>query len=637
MDHISPKSQYQTLVTQDDFRFENDIPLETRHQPTPRHETLQKRATVIQGKKTSGHRIIFRSTAPIVIPMLGLGALALGLVLAHEVQQDPDQSSAGTLLFDQASELDSDSYYVDFNPTTLVTIASWSSTVAPLLTICAMALASYPIVNQLKANSQMAGSDLPTPFQLSMLLETLTGEITALFSLVAYRSWSHTEKITPHVRTVLILLTVFTALGYAIAGVDTWLHLVMEAVNVELADTRVPAEALGRGLPAGPCSNQTADNFDAGECIITSGTNVFLIGANEAARVMGNTSTTNPVHDVIIDGKHMAYLGPAQNPVGPDYRAEALAMYTQCSQIGRHCDLHTEAGSLLPFQCTDAFYGDLGIPNINGEEADGVTGLALRSAGIVFYQDTALTQLANLSSGSGSGESFLTRAANPHYIGVWAKVELPATERQTADGNVVVPGHGGASWILNCSAAAYQIKHDNINGSIQHATAEMANGSVGTILNAANYYGFGKVALETAAYAASQYNDTQKMADSWAMAYSSAAIALSSGIMAGRTDLEEQQRSTKLVSRVPKAPLYTLVCLNTIYAMLGIVLAVLAWRSNPSDTNELRERLSTSGLVAALFEGDRAEKPIDQKREMFAGEIREGGSRREREAWRICV
>ncbi|OCT51727.1 hypothetical protein CLCR_08263 [Cladophialophora carrionii] len=568
-------------------------------------------------RHSGGKRIIFASLALIVVPMIGLAGLLLGLVLVNNVDKPADRSS-GSLTLDLRSEFDSGAYYVDFNPTTLVTIASWSSTVAPLLAVCAMILGSFPIAQSLKANSQMAGSELPTPFQFSLLLDCLSAGITPLWNALSYWRWPQKEgAMASNVRNALTVLATFMALGYTIAGVDTWLHLVMEAVNIELVDVQVPSQALGRGLPDGPCSRQTAAGFDAGDCIISLGaTSVFLTGANEAARVMSNTSSTNAIYDMYIDDTHFAYLGPAIIPSNLDYRAESLAIHTQCRQMGKQCNLgFNQSGTSEPFHCTDAFYGDLGQPIINGDDTDAVSGLAFRSAGIVFYRDAGLTQLANKSTET---ESFLTRPSNPQHLAAWAKVELGATSLQTADGNVVTPTRGGTSWPLNCSATAYEITYSFINGTLQHATAEVANGSVGTILAAGNYYGFGKVALETAAYSASQYNNTAQMADAWARAYSRTAMALGSGIMTARADLEEQLRSSRLVSRVPKAPLYTLVALNTVYAVLGFVLAWLALGSNPSETNELREKLSTAGLVAFCFEGDRAERVVDRKRQMFA-------------------
>ncbi|KAJ9606772.1 hypothetical protein H2200_008781 [Cladophialophora chaetospira] len=609
--------------------FENDIPLQERKEPRPRYESLssqelsyngtvpglQKSITTARKAHTGGKRVIFISLTLIVVPMLGLAALLLALVLVNNVDKPGEGTSSGNLTLDLTSQFQSSAYYVDFNPTTLVTIASWSSTVAPLLAVVAMVLVSFPLAQSFKKDSQLSGSELPTPYQFSLLLESFSAGITPLWNSLSYWRWPHREgRMASNVRNALTILAIFTTLGYTIAGVDTWLHLVMEAVNIELADPQLPQQALGRGLPDGPCSNQTAANFDGRDCIINiAATNIFLVNANEAARVTSNTSTTNAVYDMYIDDKHFSYLGPASNPQSLDYRAETLAVHTDCRQIGKQCKLGVgQFGASEPFHCTDALYGNLAQPSING---DASLTLAARAAGIVFYRDAGLTQLANKSS---DGDSFLTRPGNPHHLAAWARVSLAATTEQTADGNVVTPTHGGTTWLLNCSATAYQVTYDFINGSVLHATAEVANGSVGTILNAPNYYGFGGVALETAATAASQYNDTAQMADFWAKAYSQSTMALASGIMTARSDLQEQTRRTKLVSRVPKAPLYALVALNALYAVLGIILAWIALGSNPSETNELREKLSTAGLVAACFERQRAERAVDKKRQMFA-------------------
>jgi hypothetical protein len=108
------------------------------------------------------------------------------------------------------------------------------------------------------------------------------------------------------------------------------------------------------------------------------------------------------------------------------------------------------------------------------------------------------------------------------------------------------------------------------------------------------------------------------MADSLARAYSRTAMALGAGIMTPRADLKEQIRSTRLVSCVPKAPLYTLVGLNWVYAVIGVVPAMMALESRPEETKEVGEKLSTAGLLALCSEGVRAERVVRRKRDIFA-------------------
>lgn len=227
MDHLSApkKSQYQT-IGQGGLAFQNDIPLQNRKDPRPRYESLdfsyreespglQKNGTLPRRPREGGTKVIFVSLALIVVPMVGLAALLLGLVLSNNVEK-PENSPSRELTLDLRSEFDSDAYYVDFNPTTLVTIASWSSTVAPLLAVCAMILVSFPLAESLRNESQSSGSDLPTPFQFSLLLECFTAGITPLWNALSYRRWKHSGRMASTVRNALTVLAIFTILGYAL-------------------------------------------------------------------------------------------------------------------------------------------------------------------------------------------------------------------------------------------------------------------------------------------------------------------------------------------------------------------------------------------------------------------------------------
>jgi hypothetical protein len=627
------KSQYNS-IGQGDLSFSNTLPQKGSGTLTHRYASLESDDAAISATshggrhklataRTStggGRSVILLAVALIVLPMLGLAALLLGLVIDNEIKQ-ADASTDNSLAVDN-DLLNHNSYYVDFNPTTLVTIASWSSTVAPLLAVCAMLLVSFPIASQLQISSKTQDSRLPTPYQLGLLLDSLSAGLMPLYNAVSYRRWQHREKLAPSVRLALLLLGSFTALGYTIAAVDTWLHLVIHAVNIEIAEPRSPEAALGRGLPEGSCSAQTTDDFDAGECSITmSGSNAALNGAAEAARVMSNTSSLHAVYETEIDGKHFAYLGPSSMPPGLDYRADALAMQTTCQHIGAQCNLHASNNS-ISFKCNPSLYGDLSSPTINGDSRDSITGHPFRNAGIVFYRDATLAEPSNTTS-----PSYLTYPANPQHLAAWARTELPSTPSQRVTHDVVTPADSssGTTWLLNCTATAHTLTYALINGTLSPSlsVAHPANASTGTILNSPLYYGFGKVSLETAAYAASQYQTPQEMADSWARAYSRASVALSSGVMVGRADLEEMVRRRVLVSRVPKTPLFVLVALNVVYAVGGVVLGVWAWRTVGKGegvgdgVNDLRERLSTAGLVACAFEGERARRAVGRKRELF--------------------
>jgi hypothetical protein len=112
------------------------------------------------------HRNIFFAGCAIFIPMVLLPAILLGIISHYRFQPD---SAAGNLAFH--TELDSSAYFVKYNPSTLATISSWSSSFALPLTGFSMILLSYPIARGLMRSSEMnKGEELLTPFQFSLLL-----------------------------------------------------------------------------------------------------------------------------------------------------------------------------------------------------------------------------------------------------------------------------------------------------------------------------------------------------------------------------------------------------------------------------------------------------------------------------------
>ena len=66
-----------------------------------------------------------------------------------------------------------------------------------------------------------------------------------------------------------------------------------------------------------------------------------------------------------------------------------------------------------------------------------------------------------------------------------------------------------------------------------------------------------------------------------------------------------------IVTQVPKAPFYLLLGFSATYVILGIYLAIVAYRASSAEVWELATQLSLSAIVAAAF--DREVQPEDNK------------------------
>jgi hypothetical protein len=129
----------------------------------------------------------------ITLPMFLFAALLLGLVFHFRVtHNDPPYKH----LQPQGTTDEPGIYYVNLNATFLVFLASWSSSVAPMLVSFALALAAYPICRQYLGQAQAnIRRELLTPYQLALTLRFMNGGgFGALWSWLKYRaSWKMRE------------------------------------------------------------------------------------------------------------------------------------------------------------------------------------------------------------------------------------------------------------------------------------------------------------------------------------------------------------------------------------------------------------------------------------------------------------
>ena len=406
---------------------------------------------------------------------------------------------------------------------------------------------------------------------------------------------------------------------YAITGVDTWLHLVMNTVSVDVGTVRAPQRTFGRGFDDVSCVNSTNDFEACSVSLAVTGTFLYS-DSSEAYATVGNLSSLNAVRRTIINNQTMAFLGPANIPDNLDFQATTIALGTQCEAITKQCKLHVDDGASTSFHCNDKFYGNLAQPSIDGSTTNSASGSNLDpTSGIVHFQDPSLTRFANAS--------FNEHIRNPYHLGVWGRPNLVNSDQQIASHAFVTPMHGGQAWLLNCTSTAYDMSYSWVNGTVQSANVTEANGTVSTTLQAPLFYSLGTPWLATAAYGAGAEPDGGSLSEAWSTSYSKLVMGLSAAYLSNRTNVLEQTRQTKLVSRIPKVPLYFLIALNVVYAILGMVLAVAALASGPHTNNDVRERLSVAGLVAYCFEGTRAQRPVEKRRQMFAEHDNGGTSR----------
>jgi len=149
---MTPKSPHQYPSTNPE-RYRNANPI-----TTPR----------TQGRVTD----IISAFFIITIPMVAFSGLLLGLIYSHRVEIK--SSTISNLSPSTTQVLDNSAILVDMSSTTLTLIASWSSTVAPLLLGFVLTLASYPIARRmLIASHENTIGDLPTPFQFAIMLRMI--------------------------------------------------------------------------------------------------------------------------------------------------------------------------------------------------------------------------------------------------------------------------------------------------------------------------------------------------------------------------------------------------------------------------------------------------------------------------------
>lgn len=369
------------------------------------------------------------------------------------------------------------------------------------------------------------------------------------------------------------------------------------------------------------CYNQTYTPGDINQCIggLQLPSQIHFDTASEATRTAMNLSTLNAALSCNIDGKNFAYLTAAQRSPNLDFQARTFALSTTCAPASTACDLHqiqycgmSSGCSLglvqmtlgMPYNCSKNLYGDL--DNGTGSAFDSTTGSSFNTvSNIGFFLQMFRKQNFVDPIGAVSGQE---ETPNPFYFAYGGTVSASdslAAEPEAVQSDLLF----NSAFIFNCTATVYELDYTSINGTVSagnytKANATLTNNVGWTLLNAR---ALTRNNLESAFISGAQEtNTTAEFANFFAQEFSRSTISTLAGITADQTNAAEQVRETRLVTRLPKAPFFTLIVLNLLFALLGIILAIVALMSQPRKTRNMQARLSVAGLVAAMLEANTA-------------------------------
>ncbi|KEQ58392.1 uncharacterized protein M437DRAFT_59500 [Aureobasidium melanogenum CBS 110374] len=538
------------------------------------------------------------SALVITVPFLILSGVLLALVFNLRVVQEPSIFSQG-----QQNTLNEPGvYYVNISSTFLVFIASWSSSIVPMLATFMMTLASFPIANNVLKQSRLEKCTRSlTPYQFALALNFLSGGgygaawrwIKYLFMQREARE-RQAQALTQAPSFALLTLL----LGLLVLLADTWLHVATKTVTfTQLQEPEDPPASHGFGLVEA-CTinnNSFADAISSPghPCALNeAATSSMLVNGTHSLEVLNNVSSLATV-PTITSEKDYVYLAvpPSAMLAKEDWRVGSFALQTQCRLASAECDMRGVNGASTPFHCSDAFHGD-----VTSNPQDFIW---------AFFTDGTMSD-NDTSSG----------VENPSYFGMAALVN-PNIGVRTVPGTVN-PMHGGTAFVLLCNTTVLEVTYDSVNGTITNLQGVLSNASTVNVWQSAMAYTVvGIPNMKQAASLAAMGHSPQQFTEDMALSFSKTALAIGSQSVEERSPLAVQTRFSFLVARVPTAPLYALVGANMLVVFVTVALTIVALMTSTGDVKEVQSRLSIVGLVADRFEDKTARFVAKDLDELF--------------------
>ena len=225
-----------------------------------------------------------------------------------------------------------------------------------------------------EASNRPGAEELPTPYQLSLLIGLLLASPNRLRRYVSYRCYRKQRKKAPHSPKLLLRAGLMLSLCFVMASLmfvaDTLVHYTTQTVLFDQVTVDRSHQTSGRGLSAECLSLKRADNFGF-PCSINNliSPNAYLAEQNEMLFLSHNTSKQSEIRLIDSELGNIAVLLPKTQDLSPyvDYRASTIGISTQCKPITPSCNFGVWGPKDLysGFFCSPQFWGSLGVSNSN--------------------------------------------------------------------------------------------------------------------------------------------------------------------------------------------------------------------------------------------------------------------------------
>jgi hypothetical protein len=576
----------------------------------------------------------------IVLPIALLSALLLGLVLGLEVETEPSlfPLSSDSNVSGQGAYI-----LVNLSATRLGVVPNSMSLLAPCLGSLIMGLWRLCTARSLQeatilAETQREKPRLPDIDEFRFVVGLIRASVGELFTYFVHLV-KRRLAVPPVLHRAAAMLFVSLVLAAGVLVASTWLQIVMQAINFDAITTNPsPASAFGRGLSEMCLEfNRTMnEGFPCTYDLIAPETEFFPIAVaqNEIYYLQNNISSVSEIRLVTkseLSHGDLAVLIPQLEtiPDDVDYRGSTIGVSTQCQPFTARCKMQAAGpgGQFTQFNCTDNFWGLLGKPsnvttvtNSKAEDPD-LPPMAFKpsqSLQYAFFTDAGLsipynTQGRNLSTGN-----FATNAPtlpdsdliNPIFVAIAGRLstqDMSATSNLSTDPNMFSNGFSWIDFTLNCSYTTYDVNYTWASSAIYNVSfTPSLNGTLAEMYHGAQSFASvdgGNPALQDNLLRAAHQDTSDAFANEWANLYSGNILATIGAYTTPRTNLEEQTRTSMLVTQVPKMPLGLLLAFSLAYVILGIWLGIAAYRAArfSPDIWALATDLSLPAIVAAAF------------------------------------